>query len=243
MSPSAVTFLFEAANFLVLAGVLAWIFFRPVRAAIEARRAALDAERREAAAALAEAQRRLDAAQARGRAAEAAAPALEAAARAEAERQAAAIVEAARAAAGRERARADAELSALRRHQGELAMRDVAAAVREVLVRLLARIEGPELDLALARAAAGELHRLGPYDGDATLVIECARPLADDARALLASALGRAAADLVPRVVPELVAGVRVVTPRGLVDASAAGLAAQVEAQLHARLGDGGADG
>ena len=64
MSASWVTFVFEAANFLVLAALLGRLFFRPVRDALERRRAELEGEREaarrvreEAEAALAEARR------------------------------------------------------------------------------------------------------------------------------------------------------------------------------------------
>jgi hypothetical protein len=38
VSASWVTFAFEAANFLLLTALLAWLFFRPLRAALERRR-------------------------------------------------------------------------------------------------------------------------------------------------------------------------------------------------------------
>jgi F0F1-type ATP synthase membrane subunit b/b' len=57
VSPTWSTFLFEMANFLLLAAVLGWLFFRPVRDALEKRRAGLEAEDREAAEKLAEAER------------------------------------------------------------------------------------------------------------------------------------------------------------------------------------------
>ena len=41
MSPTLTTFLFEAANFLVLAAVLGWLFFKPVRQALADHRAGL----------------------------------------------------------------------------------------------------------------------------------------------------------------------------------------------------------
>jgi len=59
VSPSLTTFLFEAVNFVVLTGVLGWLFFRPVQAAIERRRADLEAERRQADHIRAEAEHRL----------------------------------------------------------------------------------------------------------------------------------------------------------------------------------------
>jgi F0F1-type ATP synthase membrane subunit b/b' len=57
VSPTWVTFAFEAANFALLAALLAWIFFRPVRAALERRRSQLEGEARAAAAAHEQAER------------------------------------------------------------------------------------------------------------------------------------------------------------------------------------------
>ncbi len=58
MSPTLTTFLFESANFLVLAFVLGWLFFKPVRQALVDRRAAFEAESEEAANKLTVANRR-----------------------------------------------------------------------------------------------------------------------------------------------------------------------------------------
>jgi len=57
LSATWVTFLFEAANFLLLAAVLGWLFFRPVRDALERRRSELESEQRAATEARAEAER------------------------------------------------------------------------------------------------------------------------------------------------------------------------------------------
>ena len=49
MAPWVANFLFEAVNFLLLAGALGWLFFRPVRTALDAereRRAKEEAERK-----------------------------------------------------------------------------------------------------------------------------------------------------------------------------------------------------
>lgn len=43
MSPTLTTLLNEAANFLLLAGALGWLFFRPVRQALSEHRSKLDA--------------------------------------------------------------------------------------------------------------------------------------------------------------------------------------------------------
>jgi hypothetical protein len=66
--------------------------------------------------------------------------------------------------------------------------------------------------------------------------VESACALEEEALAAIARAAGVAAGDVSHRVDPDLVAGVRVVTARGLVDASAAGLAAQAERLLVGQL-------
>ena len=57
VSPTLTTFLFEAANFLVLAAALGWLFFKPVRQALADRREKFEADNRQAAEKLAEAEK------------------------------------------------------------------------------------------------------------------------------------------------------------------------------------------
>jgi F-type H+-transporting ATPase subunit b len=235
VSPSLTTFLFEAANFVALAAVLGWVFFRPVQAAIERRRSGLEAERRDADRARADAERRLAEVEARRREVEGGLEPLRAEARREAERQAAAIVEAARQQAGEERARLEHELAALRREHARTLARDAAAAARILVTRLLAEIGGPDVDTALARAACERLAALPEAKRAGSVEVQTARPLDAETRARFQEVAGPAAT-VKDRVVPELGAGVRVITPAGLVDASASGLAAWAEQELVARI-------
>jgi F-type H+-transporting ATPase subunit b len=235
VSPSLTTFLFEAANFVALAAVLGWVFFRPVQAAIERRRSGLEAERRDADRARADAERRLAEVEARRREVEGGLEPLRAEARREAEREAAAIVEAARQQAGEERARLEHELAALRREHARTLARDAAAAARILVTRLLAEIGGPDVDTALARAACERLAALPEAKRAGSVEVQTARPLDAETRARFQEVAGPAAT-VKDRVVPELGAGVRVITPAGLVDASASGLAAWAEQELVARI-------
>jgi F-type H+-transporting ATPase subunit b len=235
VSPSFTTFLFEAANFVVLAAVLGWLFFRPVQAAIESRRASLEAERREAERIRAEAEQRFAAVEARRREAEASLEPLRVEARREAERQAAAIVEAARTHAAEERARLQSELAAIRREHARTLAHDAAAAARTLVTRLLVEIGGPDLDAALARAACQRLAGLPEASRTGSIEVETAHPLDAETRARFVEVAGPAAT-VKNRVVPELGGGVRVITSAGLVDASGAGLAAWAERELVARL-------
>lgn len=236
MSATWVTFLFEAANFLLLAAVLGWLFFRPVRDALERRRSELESEQRAAAEARTEAERARQDASARRAELEGSLDELRERVRSDAEAERDRLVEAARARMQRERETLKGELVAQRRGQARSLARDAAFAAKEIVVRLLGTMEGPDLEHALLRAACGELEKLRFAGPLAPVVVESARALEDEAIATLAQAAGVAAADAGRRVDPDLVAGLRVLTARGLVDASAAGLAAQAERVLVSHL-------
>jgi F-type H+-transporting ATPase subunit b len=236
VSPTVATFLFEAANFLVLAAVLGRLFFRPVQNALENRRAELEAERRQAADTLAEAERRLAEIEAQRRQFTASLDSLRVQAQEQAEREAERILAGARAEGQHERERMKTELAALRHAHARTASRDATVAAREVVVRLLAHIGGPDLEPALVHAACRELRTLAGRAHLAPVLVEVSRPLHDQMRALLAEALDCQPSEVRDRVVPELVGGVRVITNAGLVDASIAGLAAFAERALLARI-------
>jgi len=237
VSATWVTFLFEAANFLLLAGVLGWLFFRPVRDALERRRSELESEQRAATEARVEAERAAQDARAKRAELEGSLEELRERVQREAETERERLVEAARAQMRRERETLKGELVSQRRAQARSLARDAAFAAREIVVRLLGEVEGPDLEHALLRAACGELEKLLRSSGAlAPVVVESARPLNDAALAALAEAAGVAPADAAHRIDPDLVAGLRVLTARGLVDASAAGLAAQAERVLVSQL-------
>jgi F-type H+-transporting ATPase subunit b len=236
VSPTWVTFLFEVANFLLLAAVLGWLFFRPVRDALERRRSELESEQRAAADARAEAERGLQDARAQRSALEGSLEALRERARREAETERDRLVEAARAQTQREREALKQEFLSLRRAQAKSLARDAAFAAKEIVVRLLEEMEGPDLEHTLLRAACRELETLRSSGSLAPVVIESVRPLDNAALAALAEAAGVSAADAAHRIDPDLVAGLRVLTARGLVDTSAAGLAAEAERVLVKQL-------
>ena len=236
MSATWVTFLFEAANFLLLAAALGWLFFRPVRAALERRREELESERRSAAEARAEAERVLADARTRRAELEGSLEELRARVQREAEAEGARFVEAARAQMQREREALKGELVSQRLAQARSLARDAAFAAKEIVTRLLEEMEGPDLEYTLRRAACRELKILASSGPLAPVVVESAHLLEDAALASLAEAAGVAATEAVHRVDPDLVTGVRVLTARGLVDASAAGLASQAERVLVSQL-------
>jgi len=236
VSANGVTFLFEAANFLLLAAVLGWIFFRPIRDALERRRSELESEQRAATDARSEAERALHDARARSTALNDSLEELRERVQREAETEREQLVAAARAQAQRERETLKEEFVSLRRAQARSLTSDAAFAAREIVVRLLEKMEGPDLDHALLAAACRELAKLRCAGSLAPVVVESNRPLDDAALAALAEAAGVAPADAAHRVDPDLVAGVRILTARGLVDASVAGLAAQAERVLVSQL-------
>lgn len=241
MSSTWATFLFEAANFLLLAAVLGWLFFRPVREVLERRRSEIEAEQRAAAEARVEAERALKEVRARRVELEGSLEELRGRVQREAETERDRLVEAARARAQRERETFEEELASLRRAQARTLARDAASAAQEIVVRLLREMDGPELEPSLVKAACRELEKLRSSGSLAPVVIESARPLDGQALAGLAAAAGVEPAGATHRVDPDLVAGVRILTARGLVDASAAGLATQAERVLLSRLeGQGG---
>ena len=223
MSPALTTFLFEAANFLVLAGVLGWLFFQPVRQALAERAAKFEADSKEAAEKLAAAnaaeqqmdetrdklQSEMD--ELRKRELEAA------------HAKASQIIEEAREAAERERElgrRQAASLSESKRATlGEVA----GAAAADTVGRLLEQIGGPDLHSALIESACRQLAAM-QIDTTAPVKVESNEPLSQDQATKLRHALGDGADRAEFRTVENLGAGIRILTDRGLIDASVAGL-------------------
>jgi F0F1-type ATP synthase membrane subunit b/b' len=244
VSPAWVTFLFEAANFLLLAAVLGWAFFRPIRAALEERRARLEGEERAAAEKLAEAERALAEASARRRELEGSLASLRERMHQEAEQERARLLETAREQAQRERETLKTELAAVRKGQTRRIAGDAAGAAREIVLRLLERIAGPDLQQSLVDAACRELAGLAASGGTlAPLVVESPHALEPAALDSLGRAAGVDPSEVGTRVVADLAVGVRVLTSRGLIDASAAGLAAEAERALTARFDAEASDG
>jgi len=235
-SPTWVTFAFEVANFLLLVALLGWIFFRPVRNALERRRAALEAEQKAAAETLEQAQHKLAEANTRRQELETElAKARERAHRA-AKQESDRIIEEGRQQANRERQALEAELLALRHKEAHTAVMDAASSARDIVVGLLRCIDGQELEIALRNAACAQAAKLAAEGGLAQVIVESAQPL--DAKALtdLSRAVGQPEQAIVQRIVPELVAGLRILTSRGMVDVSATGIAAHTEQALIARI-------
>ncbi|MEX1365557.1 MAG: hypothetical protein AB1Z98_20685 [Nannocystaceae bacterium] len=234
MSPALADFLFEAANFLVLAAVLGWLLFRPVRKALAAEREQHDGLEQRASALRTEAEVLTEQARAAKARLSAELEAERAERRAAAQREASELQQAARA-----RAR---ELRATREHEEEAhqraALDRLADAVGDVaarsVLRLLEVLDGPALDLALVRGTCDALEAW-PMAQRQPATVESARPLEPEAQRRLRDVLGE---PLVLRVVPELIAGVRVTAPAGQIDGTARAFARRARQQVSAAARD-----
>jgi F0F1-type ATP synthase membrane subunit b/b' len=235
VSPTLTTFLFEAANFLVLAGALAWLFFRPVRDALERRRAEQQEQADDAAEKLAEAERMRSEIEQKRTSLEQQLEQQREQSQAAADRQAAQILHDARKTARRESQVAKRRLAHLERSQREHLARVIAETTGVTIDHLLRQIAHPDLDHVLTAVACREIRS---FDGNslAPVRVESAHPLDQaDLDALLA-ALGAAGESAEFHVIEDLGMGLRVSTNRGLVDASSAGLATFAQHQLDSQL-------
>jgi F-type H+-transporting ATPase subunit b len=231
VSPSLTTFVFEVANFLGLALVLAWLFFKPVRKALEDQQARARAQEEEAARRLAEADGVRKEVEAQRRRLEAEADETRARAKEAAGKEAEAILAEARAHAEHERTETKRQALNIERAQLAALARSVATVAQEAVQRLLGQLQGPELERALLQAACRQLQGFADRPR-APVVVESASPLDPSARQQIESALGREKPAVEFRVVEELGGGLRIRTAQGLIDASIDGLANFAERSL-----------
>jgi F-type H+-transporting ATPase subunit b len=223
VNPTLTTFLFEMANFLVLAGVLGWLFFKPVRQALSDYRQKLEADNQLAAQKLAEVekvQQEMNAqrAQLQSELTEQRARQL-----AEARQRADRIVGDARSAAERELELSQRQIARFMENQQEALAEVSAAAAADIVGRLLEQIDGPELQSALIESACRQLATMSPQEL-APVKIESAEPLSTAQSNRVREALGPSAADAEFRRVDHIGAGIRITTRKGLIDASVSGL-------------------
>ncbi len=231
MSPALTTFLFESANFIALAVLLGWFFFKPVRQALQKERerhAELERQAEETAAKArqleqetTEAKRRLSKELDKQRAEHLA----EERARlsqlqADAERRQVTLA-----------AQAEKRLQAAERLRAKELATSVGQIAAQAVRDLLQRLNGPALDAALVRSACEHFSQ-GQF-ADGVALVEHARPLDDESRRLLSEALGHYR----ERQLPELGAGVRITTDAGQVDASALSLARHAANVVTERMG------
>ncbi len=179
MPPALTTFLFEAANFLVLAAVLGWLFFKPVRKVLAERRAQFEAESDQAARKLAEAEKtqleiESDRANLQAELNDLRKRELETA-RAQAEQ----ILADARAAAERNIEMSRRQAAQMSDAKQQALAEASATAAAETVGHLLQQIGGPDLQAALISSACQQLHSLPPGE-IAPVKVESSQPLTPD---------------------------------------------------------------
>ena len=231
MSPTLTTFLIELVNFLLLAALVGWLLFKPVRSALQARLAAEQRQADELSTRAEELERLRGDLERRHRGFQDEMTELRKQHVAAANEEAAAILVTAREAAARQRESALRGLAHLERAEVERMSAAVAAVTRESVARLLGTLDAMELETGLTRAACRQIEALGDRPLGAVLV-ESARALDGTQETAIREALDGHAASTEFRTVPHLRAGVRITTAVGLVDASAAGIAGHAEVAL-----------
>lgn len=224
MSPTLTTFLYEAANFLVLAAALGWLFFRPVRKALADRQQRFAAKEHQAAEQLAQAQQAQQEAAAERANLQTELSALRAQELEAARQKADKILAEARASAARELESSRRQAAHLSESQQDTLSVAAATAAAEAVQQLMKQIGGPDVHAALVASACHQLAALQP-ESLAPVKIESEQALSAEAQAALNEALRTAAASADYRQVEDMGVGIRVTTAQGLIDASASGLA------------------
>ena len=236
MSAWLATLLFEVVNFVVLASAIGWVFTKPMRKLLDDETSARAREKAEASEASAAAERARAELKGRLSAAEKEAEGILSRARVDARRESATLLEQAKAQIRDEQRRAAQQAEQRRRADVDELGSEVARVASALVLDVFARA-GSEADSVLLRAAREDLVTM-LSQSDRHVVVESARPLDDETRSVLRTVIGPALDAAQVRIVPELVAGVRVRCDAGLVDASARGLAATAVRALTAQGAD-----
>ncbi|MCA9068171.1 MAG: ATP synthase F0 subunit B [Planctomycetaceae bacterium] len=235
MSPWLTTFLFEVANFLVLASALTWLLFRPVRNAIEQRRESIADEQKQAADKLTEADRIKNEIKQRFTELDQEIQQKRETARQEATKEAEQIVADARSAADRERAALQRQITYLEHSRIERLSQIIAATTGQTVGRLLEDLGNSDLRVLLVQEGCQRLQALSE-DLTVPVVVESAWDLSDAEKSSLQEAIGPSGQPIEFHTVQQLKAGLRISTNRGLIDLSEAGLANFAERALTAQL-------
>lgn len=233
MSAPLTTFLFETGNFLLLAGGLGWLFFRPIRQALDAKRAKAAEQARQAAEKLAEADRLRAQAAAKTAELNQEMARLRDEAIAAAQTEAETIKSAARTAADRELQAARERIAGLTQTEVQRLADAVAAGCAGLVERLMSELDAGDLDRGLTRLACRQVRAI-PDKLSGPIIVESARSMNSDLRTEVAAALDGHDADF--RTAPELIAGVRITTGAGLIDASGLGLATYAREAMSKQL-------
>jgi F-type H+-transporting ATPase subunit b len=240
MSPSLTTFFFELVNFLALAVVLTWLFFKPVRKALEDQHARARAQEEAAARKLAEAEQLRTEMESQRQSLASELETMQAEARELARKERETLLADAHQRLEQERAVQRRQALNLEKTQMARIAQAVARTTHAVVERFLGQMQGQDLERTLLQAACRELPAFsGKHHGSGSLApvtIESASPLDAQARQMIESALGPAKDTANYQVNPALIAGLRIATAQGLVDASVAGLAEFAGRSLQAEM-------
>lgn len=241
MSPRISTFLYEAFNFLALALLLGWLFFKPIRQALA------DYRRRQEEALQNAEKIRAEAEQIRAQVVAQRTTLNDELGRLRTEeleaarRQSQQILADADAQAARKQRDAVRRLRHLEETEVSELGRATAVAAAGTVARLLETIRSGDLESALLHSACGELRKM-PKDSLGSVKIETARPLSGDDRAKV-EALLDGVGPAVYHVNEELGGGVRIWTGEGVIDASVIGLSRYAEQALKQEMGNHTANG
>jgi F-type H+-transporting ATPase subunit b len=232
LSPEVTNFLFETVNVLLLAGGLAWLFFRPLRDVLKAEQDRHNAQEKDLVQRHEQAEQALAEATEKRHEAEQQLDAERAQVLEAARRQADSLLEDAKTAVERDRRRQLQHLAAERRAMTQNAVKDIARIAAASVQGLLLQTGGPALQRALVQAACERLRQLpSPLVGNVT--VESARQLDEESLAALRSVLATSPTE---RVLSDLGVGIRVTTQVGQVDVSALGMARAAADQLSSAL-------
>lgn len=201
----------------MLAGVLGWVLFKPIRQALDAERQRHEREDQESKQLRAEAEAAAENARRAKQAAEQDIEQHREAILSRAKTEATQVLEDARERQRTQHQLLEQELEATRNAEAAELTTVVGTMAADTVRKLLEVLPGPSIDIALVRAACQELEGI-PAEARQSAQVESSRALEDEAQKLLEAALGTKPNI---RIVKELGAGVRVTTPAGQIDATA----------------------
>lgn len=231
MQDSLWTFAFEIANFVMLAGLLGWFFFKPVRNAIEQQQDEARQLEEQSKAKLAYAENIEKELNQKREHVSQELEEMRAAAKRSADREGEQIIAKARADAIEELAQLKGRKIQIEQAQARQLAKFISDKTTNVISKLLKDIDGPDLESALLQASIRQLEpisssRLAPVS------VETATELDAESKIRLCEAIHQPQDSVLFLVIPELIGGLRVSTSQGLVDASIAGLARYAEQEL-----------
>lgn len=231
MGDSLWTFAFEIANFVMLAALLSWFFFKPVRKAIEKQQNDVHQIEEQAKSKLAYAETLENELNQQRQSVTQELEHMRLSARASASEESERILANARAEVDRELDQIRIKALQIDQAQARHLAQFIAIKTTVAINKLLADINGPKLESALISAAVRQLET---FSGEmlAPVSVASATELEDTVKQQLCAAVGQPINAVAFHVLPELIGGVRISTAQGLIDASISGLSRYTEQEL-----------